>query len=149
MAPNELSKYVRRSPLAPHAVIFISHPQLFSLNTIFGDITTNPYHLETILRSDLTKALTGLVPEILDEAQQAISEVFQQKSTSEGLVTVTAFETIVRIVARVVNRAMIGTPGCRHERFLMKQMALAENFIGVSQLLTWFPEWMKPYVSLI
>jgi len=44
---------------------------------MFGDITTNPYHLETIIRSDMTKALKSLVPALLDETQIAIQEALK------------------------------------------------------------------------
>ena len=49
---------------------------------MFGDITTHPYHLETIIRSDLTKALTSLVPALLDEVQMALPEALKMPSGS-------------------------------------------------------------------
>lgn len=50
---------------------------------MFGDIISNPYHLETILRSDLTKALTSLVPEVLEETQLALPDILQTKDSRE------------------------------------------------------------------
>ncbi|KAF7343001.1 hypothetical protein MVEN_01730200 [Mycena venus] len=107
-------------------------------NVMFGDITTNPYHLETIIRSDLTKALRSLVPEMLEEAQLAIPEHLKMTGSATS-VSIPVFPTMVHLVARVSNRAMIGAPGCRNEKFLNKQVSVAEEVIPMSQILNWFP----------
>ncbi|KAJ7092456.1 cytochrome P450 [Mycena belliarum] len=112
---------------------------------MFGDITTNPYHLETIIRSDLTKALRSLVPEMLEEARMAIPEHLKIHS-AENSVAVTLFPTMVHLVARVGNRAMIGAPGCRNEKFLKKQVSVAEEVIPMSQILNWFPLFLRAAV---
>ncbi|THU95306.1 cytochrome P450 [Dendrothele bispora CBS 962.96] len=121
--------------------------QLFKPDIMFGDITSNPYHLETIIRSDLTKALKSLVPEMLEEAQLVIPEkigILDSSESSKDSVTVPLFETMISIVARVSNRAMIGAPGCRNEKFLKRQVSVAEQAIPMGQVLGWFPGgWRK------
>ncbi|KAJ6578774.1 cytochrome P450 [Mycena vulgaris] len=112
---------------------------------MFGDITTNPYHLETIIRSDLTKALRSLVPEMLEEAQMAIPEHLKIPGSANS-VSIALFPTMVHLVARVGNRAMIGAPGCRNEKFLKKQVSVAEEVIPMSQILNWFPVFLRPAV---
>ncbi|KAJ6625979.1 cytochrome P450 [Mycena sp. CBHHK59/15] len=112
---------------------------------MFGDITTNPYHLETIIRSDLTKALRSLVPEMLEEAQLAIPEHIKIAGSAASC-TIPVFETMVHLVARVSNRAMIGAPGCRNEKFLKHQVRVAEEVIPMSQVLNWFPGLLRPAV---
>jgi len=49
-------------------------------------------------------------------------------------------------VARISNRAMIGAPGCRNEKFLRQQVKVAEQAIPMSQVLNWFPQIVKPLV---
>nr|GAT47959.1 predicted protein [Mycena chlorophos] len=117
--------------------------QLFLPNVMFGDITTNPYHLETIIRSDLTKALRSLVPEMLEEAQLAIPEHIPIKNGQTSAI-IPLFPTMVHLIARVSNRAMIGAPGCRDERFLKNQVSVAEEVIPMSQVLNWFPSVLQP-----
>ncbi|KAJ7658499.1 cytochrome P450 [Mycena rosella] len=112
---------------------------------MFGDITTNPYHLETIIRSDLTKALRSLVPEMLEETQMAIPEYLKITASATSVV-IPLFPTMVHLVARVGNRAMIGAPGCRNEKFLKKQVSVAEEVIPMSQVLNWFPGFLRPAV---
>ncbi|KAJ7042979.1 cytochrome P450 [Mycena alexandri] len=112
---------------------------------MFGDITTNPYHLETIIRSDLTKALRSLVPELLEEAQLAIHNHLKIPDSKDS-VTITVFPTIVHLDSQVTNRAMIGAPGCRNEKFLKKQVSVAEEVIPMSQVLNWFPAFLRPAV---
>lgn len=62
-------------------------------------------------------------------------------------VTLPLFDTMVNLVARVSNRVMIGVPGCRDKKFLAKQVTLATTVISLSQVLNWFPQFMKPCVS--
>ncbi|KAF8202596.1 cytochrome P450 [Mycena galopus ATCC 62051] len=112
---------------------------------MFGDITTNPYHLETIIRSDLTKALRSLVPEMLEEAQLAIPDHIKITGSATS-VSIPVFPTMVHLVARVSNRAMIGAPGCRNEKFLKKQVSVAEEVIPMSQILNWFPVFLRPVI---
>ncbi|KAJ7054678.1 hypothetical protein C8F01DRAFT_481817 [Mycena amicta] len=119
--------------------------ELFLPNVMFGNITANPYHLITIIRSDLTKALRSLVPGMLEEAQLAIPEHIPIK-IGETSTTISLFSTMVHLIARVSNRAMIGAPGCRDEKFLKNQVAVAEEVIPMSQVLNWFPAVLQPAV---
>ncbi|CAL1703343.1 unnamed protein product [Somion occarium] len=121
--------------------------QLFQINLQFGDFASNPYHLETILRSDLTKALKSLTPDLLEEAQLAIPETLGMKGSES--VTVPLFDTMVNLLGRVSNRAMIGLPGCRDQRFLKQQVKLATTVISLAQFLNWFPEFLKPVIYKI
>ncbi|KIJ52716.1 hypothetical protein M422DRAFT_156013 [Sphaerobolus stellatus SS14] len=103
-----------------------------------SDIITHPYHLETI------KTLTSLVPAVIDEVQLAVPEAF--KVPESGSVSVPLFETMVHLLARISNRAMIGAPGCRNEEFLRRQVSVAEQAIPMSQVLNWFPQIMRPAI---
>ncbi|KAJ7648219.1 cytochrome P450, partial [Mycena polygramma] len=105
----------------------------------------NPYHIGALIRSDLTKAMRSLVPEILEEAQMAIPEKLKI-SGSQNSVTLPVFDTMVSLVARVSNRAMIGAPGCRDKNFLKRQVSVAAQSIPMAQVLNWFPAFSRPSV---
>ncbi|KAJ6468009.1 cytochrome P450 [Mycena vitilis] len=123
----------------------IRNIELFQPGIMFGDIVSNPYHIGALIRSDLTKAMRSLVPEILEEAQMAIPEKLKipdyQNSTN-----LPVFDTMVSLVARVSNRAMIGAPGCRDEKFLKRQVSVAAQSIPMAQVLNWFPAFSRPAV---
>jgi hypothetical protein len=131
-------------PLPFVTLIFL--PQLFQPAIMFGDIVSNPYHVGALIRSDLTKSLRSLVPEMFEEAQLAIPDVLNIPGTEESI-TVPLFDTMVRLLARVSNRAMIGAPGCRDDRFLQRQVSVAAQAIPMAQVLNWFPQFSKRCVS--
>ncbi|KAJ6585923.1 cytochrome P450 [Mycena capillaripes] len=109
---------------------------------MFGDIVSNPYHIGALIRSDLTKALRSIVPEILEEAQLAIPEKLKIPGSKDS-VTLPLFDTMVSLVARVSNRAMIGAPGCRDDKFLKRQVSVAAQAIPMAQVLNWFPQFSR------
>ncbi|KAJ7836200.1 cytochrome P450 [Mycena leptocephala] len=113
---------------------------------MFGDIVSNPYHVGALIRSDLTKALRSLVPEILEEAQLAIPERLKIPDSQDS-VALPLFDTMVSLVARVSNRAMIGAPGCRNEQFLQRQVSVAAQAIPMALVLNWFPQFSRRCVS--
>ncbi|KAJ7737958.1 cytochrome P450 [Mycena metata] len=112
---------------------------------MFGDIVSNPYHVGALIRSDLTKALRSLVPEMLEEAQLAIPESLKIPGSADS-VTLPVFNTMVNLVAHVSNRAMIGAPGCRNDRFLKRQVSVAAQAIPMAQVLNWFPKFSRSAV---
>ncbi|KAF7328279.1 Ent-kaurene oxidase [Mycena venus] len=120
----------------------IRNIELFQPRIMFGDIVSNPYHIGALIRSDLTKALRSIVPEILEEAQLAIPEKLKISDTKDS-VTLPLFDTMVSLVARVSNRAMIGAPGCRNDKFLARQVSVAAQAIPMAQVLNWFPQILR------
>lgn len=114
---------------------------------MFGDIVSNPYHVGALIRSDLTKALRSLVPEMLEEAQLAIPESLKIPGSADS-VTLPVFNTMVNLVAHVSNRAMIGAPGCRNDRFLKRQVSVAAQAIPMAQVLNWFPKFSRRYQDI-
>ncbi|KAJ6545084.1 cytochrome P450 [Mycena vulgaris] len=111
---------------------------------MFGEvIITNQYHIGPVLKTDLSRGLQTLVPEILEEIQLAMPEYLKISDSTTGSVTAPVFETFVHLVSRISNRAMIGAPGCRNEKFLKRQISVAEQTIAMAQVLNWFPEFAR------
>ncbi|KAJ7472841.1 cytochrome P450 [Mycena latifolia] len=103
---------------------------------------TNQYHIGPVLKTDLTRALKTLVPEILEEIRLAVPEHLPITDSTNSI-TVPVFGTFVHLVSRVSNRAMIGVPGCRNDEFLKKQVTVAEQTIAMAQVLNWFPSFAR------
>ncbi|KAJ7442452.1 cytochrome P450 [Mycena latifolia] len=117
--------------------------QLFLPEIMFGEvIMTNQYHIGPVLKTDLTRALKTLVPEMLEEIQLAVPKHLPI-TDSINSITVPVFGTFVHLVSRVSNRAMIGAPGCRNDTFLKKQVTVAEQTIAMAQVLNWFPSFAR------
>ncbi|KAJ7112121.1 cytochrome P450 [Mycena epipterygia] len=123
----------------------IRNIELFQPGIMFGDIVSNPYHIGALIRSDLTKALRSLVPEMLEEAQLAMPDTLKIPVSADS-VTLPVFDTMVSLVARVSNRAMIGAPGCRNDKFLKRQVSVAAQAIPMAQVLNWFPKFSRSAV---
>ncbi|KIM19741.1 hypothetical protein M408DRAFT_13338, partial [Serendipita vermifera MAFF 305830] len=99
------------------------------------------FHHETI-KKQLTRNLSALFPEVLDEAQEAISS--QVRLNANESTVVTAFPFIQRIVARSVNRVFVGLPLCRDERWLDIVQGTAMDTVKVATLVNMFPDFLRP-----
>ncbi|KAJ7026338.1 hypothetical protein C8F04DRAFT_1125453 [Mycena alexandri] len=82
---------------------------------------------------------------MLEEAQLAIPETLKIPVSVDS-VTLPVFDTMVSLVARVSNRAMIGVPGCRNDKFLKRQISVAAQAIPMAQVLNWFPKFSRSAV---
>ncbi|KAJ7269284.1 cytochrome P450 [Mycena haematopus] len=102
-----------------------------------------PYQA-VVTRTDLTRAISTFVPEVLEETRLAMSEVFAlpcgEKSTTGPL---PLFHTMTHLIARASNRAMLGTSLCRQEQFLHDVIRFAETVVLYAQLLGWFPRILR------
>ncbi|KAF7337635.1 Ent-kaurene oxidase [Mycena sanguinolenta] len=95
-----------------------------------------------VVRTDLTRAISAFIPEVLEETRLAMAEAFAlpfgEKST-----TLPLFHTMTHLVARISNRAMLGTSVCRQEQFLHDIIRFAETLTLYAQLLAWFPRFVR------
>ncbi|KAF7337628.1 Ent-kaurene oxidase [Mycena sanguinolenta] len=95
-----------------------------------------------VIRTDLTRAISAFIPEILEETRLVMSEAFAlpfgEKST-----TLPLFHTMTHLVARISNRAMLGPSICRQEQYLHDIIRFAETLPIYAQLLTWFPRILR------
>ncbi|KAK7063842.1 Ent-kaurene oxidase [Favolaschia claudopus] len=100
-----------------------------------------PYQA-VVTRTDLTRAIGSFIPEVVEETNLSMAEAFSPKP-GEKSATVPLFETMVHLVARISNRAMLGTSLCRNETFLHQVIQFAETLVPYAQLLLWFPRFMR------
>ncbi|KAK4548532.1 hypothetical protein LTR36_009442 [Oleoguttula mirabilis] len=114
-------------------------------------IFTDPYLLERPFHEDVVhKALARkiglLVPDVQDEMQNAMDDVF-------GLETewreVCVFEAMMKVIARVSNRMFVGLPLCRNEEYLANASAFAQDIITDIALFSFIPKALKPLLAPI
>ncbi|KAF7352746.1 Ent-kaurene oxidase [Mycena venus] len=100
-----------------------------------------PYQT-AVIRTDMTRAIGSFIPEVLDETRLSMSEAFAPKA-GERSATVPLFHTMTHLIARVSNRAMLGTTLCRNETFLHDIIRFAETVVLYAELLAWFPKILR------
>ena len=73
-------------------------------------IVHHPTHHDTI-RTDLTRQLSNLTEDLVDEVEAAVAEGWGRDAGSWNEICV--FETVMQMVARVSNRVFVGKPLCK------------------------------------
>ncbi|KAK7026177.1 Ent-kaurene oxidase [Favolaschia claudopus] len=131
---------VINQPISTHELFQVAH-------TMNSKHWTLPYHT-TVIRTELTRAMSSFIPEVLDETQLAMAEAFSPKS-GEKSVTVPLSNTMVHLSARIINRAMMGTTLCRNEDYLREIIRFAETVVPYGQILRWFPKVFRPRIYLL
>jgi hypothetical protein len=74
-------------------------------------LARNPIH-ELVVRRDLTRYLGGLIPDIEDELNTGVEELWG--TDTENWSEVVVFSSVMQIVARTSNRVFVGLPLCTH-----------------------------------
>ncbi|KAK7063838.1 Ent-kaurene oxidase [Favolaschia claudopus] len=131
---------VINQPIVVHKLFQLAH-------TMNSRQMAFPYHA-TVVRTDLTRAISSFIPEIVEETQLAMAEAFSPKS-GEKSVVVPLFKTVLHFSARIVTRAMISTTLCRNEVYLREIIRFAETVVPYSQILRWFPKAFRPPIYFL
>ncbi|KAF8204329.1 cytochrome P450 [Mycena galopus ATCC 62051] len=106
-----------------------------------------PYQA-VVTRTDITRAIGSFVPEVLEETRLSMSEAFAP-SLGEKSATVPLFHTMTHLIARISNRAILGSTLCRQEQFLHDVIRFAETLVLYAQLLVWFPRILRRPLYLL
>ncbi|KAK5119965.1 hypothetical protein LTR85_007041 [Meristemomyces frigidus] len=115
-------------------------------------IFTDPYLLERPFHEDvvhkaLARKIALLVPEVQDEMQHAMDDVFGLDI--EEWREVCVFEAMMKVIARVSNRMFVGLPLCRNEEYLANASAFAQDIITDVALFSFIPKTLKPLIAPI
>ncbi|KAI1614998.1 cytochrome P450 [Exophiala viscosa] len=90
-----------------------------------------------IVRSELTRQLFTVTPEVCDELAAAVDEIWGTSTKTWGFVKV--FDSLTRIIARVNNRVFVGLPLCRDEKYIENATGFAEDIALSSTALRMIP----------
>jgi hypothetical protein len=132
---------------------------LTTAQTIDEYQTVNPYHA-TAVRTDLTRAIPSLLPDLYDEVVGTASEKLNAEDGSgvyfilsfplacvslpyAESVTIPVFETTVNMIGRISNRVLVGAPLCRNPGYIRAMVRYAETVSLYSRVLKWFPTWSR------
>lgn len=104
----------------------------------------NSYHL-ALIRSQLTRGLSAIHAELMDEMVSAFDETLALKDNEWKSITIV--DTINDIVVRTTNRAFVGLPLCRDPDWMTFNIKSAIDVFRESLILRLFPMFMLPLVA--
>ncbi|OBZ66897.1 Ent-kaurene oxidase [Grifola frondosa] len=105
--------------------------------TLGPSIHHNQYHVP-IVRSQLTRNLAGLFPEIRDEIVASFMDAIPL--TGNGWTTVPALDTVMQIVCRTSNRIFVGLPKCRDPDYNALNVQCTIDVVKAATTINLFPD---------
>ncbi|TFK34046.1 cytochrome P450 [Crucibulum laeve] len=124
----------------------IATDEILQIQYTLGDrISDNPYHIP-IVRSQLTRNLGKLVPELQNEVVVAFNETMPLDSERKEIRVVDSF---MQIVCRASNRAFVGLPLCRNQDFVDLNVKFTVDVMTAATILRMLPHFMRPLVAKV
>ncbi|KIJ05875.1 hypothetical protein PAXINDRAFT_92824, partial [Paxillus involutus ATCC 200175] len=108
------------------------------------DVHHNPYHV-AIIRSQLTRNLGNLFPDIRDEIVIAFEETLDLQANEWK--SVPAFQTVQEVVCRTTNRVFVGLPLCRNSDWIDLTNRFTLDVIKGGVMIALFPKVLAPLVA--
>ncbi|KAL4076614.1 cytochrome P450 [Scleroderma yunnanense] len=141
---NKLIEEVKRAPEEHLSAVEAINDAFQIAFTIGEEVARNPYHF-AIIKTSLTRQLTGLFPSIDDEITLTLSEVFGSEDNEWE--NVVAFDAIRKVVSRASNRVFVGLSLCRNPGWLELSSRVASDVIVSATTMNLFPRFMWPLVA--
>ncbi|KAF8844182.1 cytochrome P450 [Paxillus ammoniavirescens] len=112
--------------------------------TLGHDIHYNPFHIP-IIRSQLTRNLGILYPDIRDEVVVAFEETLDLQDNEWK--SVPALRTVQKVVCRTSNRIFVGLPLCHNPDWIDLNIQFTLDVVKGGVLIGFFPKLLAPLVA--
>ncbi|TEB20019.1 cytochrome P450 [Coprinellus micaceus] len=99
------------------------------------------------IKGQLTRLLDELVPEVHDEIKAAFDDEFP--SGEEEWCSFVALPSIIKMVARISNRVLVGQSLCRNPEYITGCINYALEVFSMAYIISAFPEPIRPFVNRI
>ncbi|OBZ73466.1 Ent-kaurene oxidase [Grifola frondosa] len=109
--------------------------------TLGPSIHHNAYHIP-IVRSQLTRSITGLFPEVRDEIIASFADAIPL--TGDEWTAVPALDTVMQVVCRTSNRMFVGLPKCRDPDYRALNVRFTIDVVMGAAIINLFPDVLKP-----
>ncbi|KIK94711.1 hypothetical protein PAXRUDRAFT_429265 [Paxillus rubicundulus Ve08.2h10] len=109
-----------------------------------SDIHRNPYHI-AIIRSQLTRNLGILYPDLRDEIVTAFEETLDLRGTEWK--SVPALQAVQKVVCRTSNRSFVGLPLCRDPDWIDLTTEFSRNVAKGGLIIGLFPKVLAPLIA--
>ncbi|OBZ73430.1 Ent-kaurene oxidase [Grifola frondosa] len=116
--------------------------ELVQAQYTFGpSVHDNPYHI-SILRSQLTRNLAEIFPEVHDEIVSSFTDAISL--TGDEWTAVPALATMMQVICRTSNRIFVGLPKCRDPDYSALNVQFTIDVIKGAVTINLFPDILKP-----
>ncbi|KAF8549787.1 cytochrome P450, partial [Imleria badia] len=112
--------------------------------TMGPEVHHNSYHIP-IVRSQLTRNIGALYPEIRDEIITAFDDVLDLKGNEWK--SVPALSSVQKVVCRTSNRVFVGLPLCRDPDWIDLNIRYTIDVGNGAAILGFFPKLLKPIAA--
>ncbi|KAF8503961.1 cytochrome P450, partial [Gautieria morchelliformis] len=118
--------------------------ETLAISWTFGaNLRADPYHL-SIVKSQLTRNLGNLFPDLQEEIQLAFRDIIPP---TENWTKVKAYGAVMNVVGRASNRIFVGAPLCRDPELLALNIAFTFNVVNSGRIIASLPNLLKPIVT--
>ncbi|KAF9235145.1 cytochrome P450 [Melanogaster broomeanus] len=126
-------------------ILIQCYQQLLNGEHLVGpEMFRNPYHYP-ILRSQLTRNLGTLYPDIRDEVVTTFEEILDLKGNEWK--SVPALDTVQEVVCRTSNRVFVGLPLCRNPDWVNLNVLFSDDLLKAAMTVALFPRILAPLVA--
>ncbi|KAF8658273.1 hypothetical protein AX16_002049 [Volvariella volvacea WC 439] len=143
----EYTERVRSSPDAVLSAHMAVDEDLQLPYTMNAAQLQNPYQA-TVVRTDLTRALPSLISELLEETKLAFDELFKFSDEKKSM-SIPVFDRVTYLIARISNRALLGTGLGRNDHFLHAIVRFSETTPMMAPFIAWAPSLLRPIIYFV
>ena len=104
----------------------------------------DPYH-EYVLHKLLPRKVPAMIADLQTETAVAFDEIWG--TDADNWKELPLYSTILSMVSRLANRAIIGSSLCRNEDFLSNARNFMSDIIKTTVVLGFTPRWLKPVIG--
>jgi hypothetical protein len=135
---------MRRAPSDELSLMEAVINQLNSRYTLGDEVHDIPYHIP-VIRSQLTRNIGKMYPEIRDEVVTAFDEVLDLRGYEWK--SISALDAIQKVVCRTSNRLFVGLPLCRNPDWIDLNIHFTVGIVKTGIVIGLFPKFLRPLVA--
>nr|VWO96347.1 Uncharacterized protein [Ganoderma boninense] len=120
--------------------------QVLQLRHTLGPGIDDQFHV-AVVRDKLTRNLTALYPDVLDEVCASFREYIPAPAQEDEWVPVTVWPVVQKVIARASNRVIVGLPQCRDKTYLDVAINFTNDVFLSSFIINLFPDVLKPLIA--
>jgi len=98
-----------------------------------------------VIKGEMTKGLDDFADGIVEEIEQALS--LNWGTDTSHWKTIRVYDTLLDVIARISNRALVGVPLCRNAEYLQASKSFNRSVVMTAGALNLLPHFLQPILS--